>query len=231
MPDFASAISRMAMSSGLLTTQTLQVLQLPPSSRLRMLLVSTPAISLVLTTPLILSQLASLQETSVGEPSQRLSTRPLLLPLRLLDAKSLPLLASASAIRRTDGSCQITPVLLTAPGAVNARLSAICLETKLTLVQLFMTNAGQSLELSPEQSSRIAPLVSIELKPISTSLTSLQDPILVCKGAVSQRQLDRDSVNVKATGPLEATDLASPPATELVSKQAPEQTNVGLPPT
>lgn len=53
----------------------------------------------------------------------------------------------------------------------------------------------------------------------------------MCKGAVSQRQLDRDSVNVKATGPQEATDLASPPATELVNKQVPEQTNVGLPPT
>lgn len=73
--------------------------------------------------------------------------------------------------------------------------------------------------------------MSMSLKPISTSLTSPQDPILVCKGAVSQRQLGRDSVNVKATGPLEATDLASPPATELESKQAPEQTNVGLPPT
>lgn len=73
--------------------------------------------------------------------------------------------------------------------------------------------------------------MSMSLKPISTSLTSLQAPILVCKGAVSQRQLDRDSVNAKETGPLEATDLASPPATELVNKQAPEQTNVGLPPT
>lgn len=71
----------------------------------------------------------------------------------------------------------------------------------------------------------------MSLKLISTSLTSLQDPILVCKGAVLPQQLDRDSVSVKETGPQEETDLASPPATELASKQAQEQTNAGLPQT